>query len=81
MASLQIRQLPDEIYEALSYRAERAGRSLAQQAVAELRSIPDLDSRERRLRAVDRLREQLRRQDQPTVKVRPETWIREDRER
>jgi antitoxin FitA len=81
MASLQIRQVLDEIYEALSYRAERAGKSLAQQAEAELRSIPDLEARERRLRAVDRLREQLRQQDQPTVEVRPETWIREDRER
>jgi len=38
MPSLQIRDLPDDVYEALAYRAERAGRSLAQQALVELRA-------------------------------------------
>ncbi len=33
MPSLQIRKLPDEIYEALSLRARRERRSLAQQAI------------------------------------------------
>lgn len=39
MPSLQIRDLPDDVYEALAYRAEREGRSLAQQALHELRRL------------------------------------------
>ena len=80
MASLQIRHLPDEIYEALVYRAERAGRSLAQQAVAELRARPELDSRERRLRIVERLRAKTLRSPL-AVNISPEDLIREDRDR
>jgi antitoxin FitA len=37
MPSLQIRQLPDDVYHALAFRAEQAHRSLAQQTVIELR--------------------------------------------
>lgn len=81
MASLQIRQLPDEVYEALTYRAERAGRSLAQQAVAELRAVPELDARARRGRLVEDLRERIRRDGPIEVEVSPEDLIREDRER
>lgn len=81
MASLQIRQLPEEIYEALSYRAERAGRSLAQQAVADLRAVPELDARARRARLIEDLRERIRREGPVTVEVAPEDLIREDRER
>lgn len=81
MASLQIRQLPDEVYEALTYRAERAGRSLAQQAVAELRAVPELDARARRARLVEDLRERIRREGPIQVEVSPEDLIREDRDR
>ena len=72
MASLQIRHLPDEIYEALP-----AGSSLAQQAVAELRAQPELDSWERRLRIVERLRAKT----PLAVNIPPEELIREDRDR
>jgi plasmid stability protein len=81
MASLQIRQLPDEVYEALTYRAERAGRSLAQQAVAELRAVPELEARARRTRTIEELRERIRRQGPIEVPVAPEVLIREDRDR
>jgi len=49
MPSLQIRDLPEDVYEALSFRAESEHRSLAQQAIVELRRIPELTARERRL--------------------------------
>ena len=42
MPSLQIRDLPDDVYQALALRAEREHRSLAQQAIVELRRIPEL---------------------------------------
>ena len=42
MPSLQIRDLPDDVYQSLAFRAEREHRSLAQQAVVELRRIPEL---------------------------------------
>jgi len=48
MASLQIRELPDDLYRALSNRAKRDGRSLAQQAVIELRRLPEMEANERR---------------------------------
>lgn len=81
MASLQIRQLPDEVYEALTYRAERAGRSLAQQAVIELRAVPELGARARRAKLVEDLRERIQRKGPIRVEVPPEDLIREDRER
>lgn len=55
MPSLQIRDLPADVYEALAYRAERAGRSLAQQALAELRAQPPGGRRERRLAVLERI--------------------------
>jgi plasmid stability protein len=38
MPTLQIRDLPDDIYQRLSLRAQRAHRSLAQQALSDLLS-------------------------------------------
>jgi plasmid stability protein len=43
MPSLQIRDLPDDVYHALAFRAQQEHRRLAQQAVAELRRIPTVD--------------------------------------
>jgi hypothetical protein len=48
--TLQIRNLPDHLYEALALRAEREGRSLAQQAVHELGKLPEVEARARRRR-------------------------------
>jgi plasmid stability protein len=55
MPSLQIRELPDDVYEALADRARRQGRSLAQQAVAELRKMTELAAADRRRHTLDLL--------------------------
>ncbi len=82
MPSLQIRDLPADVYEALSYRAERERRSLAQQAIVELRKLPELVAAERRREAAASIRARnaggaARRRPRRT----PEAMIREDRER
>lgn len=81
MASLQIRDLPDDIYETLSHRASREGRSLAQQAIAELRKVPELEARQRRLETLNRIRDRLDQREPRTLSRSPEDLIREDRER
>ena len=78
MSTLQIRNLPDEVYEALALRAERAHRSLNQQAIVELARIPELEARRRRLDTLRRLRDEL---GSGTPLRDPETLVREDRER
>jgi hypothetical protein len=81
MGSLQIRELPVDVYDALSERARRERRSLAQQAVVELRRMPELIARERRLAVVEELRRALRAAPQKRFTVAPEALVREDRER
>jgi antitoxin FitA len=81
MGSLQIRELPVDVYDALSERARRERRSLAQQAVVELRRMPELIARERRLAVVEELRRALRTAPQTRFAVAPEALVREDRER
>jgi plasmid stability protein len=79
MPSLQIRDLPDDVYRALAKRATREGRSLAQQALHELRQMPELLARERRRAAVEALRG---RAPDPRLARAPDpvTLIREDRD-
>jgi hypothetical protein len=81
MPSLRIPNLPADIYEALSFRAQAEHRSLAQQAIVELRRIPKLTARERRLDILRRLTQ--RSEAAPTHRLRraPEELVREDRER
>lgn len=81
MPSLQIRDLPDDVYEALAYRAQTEHRSLAQQAIVELRRIPELTARERRLEVLKELKKRI--ETEPPLKLSrsPEDLIREDRER
>ena len=81
MASLQIRELPDDIYEALVRRARAEGRSLAQQAVTELRRLPEVEARGRRQETVDRLLDRLATTPGKSLDPVPEELIREDRER
>lgn len=78
MPSLQIRDLPDDVYEALAYRAERSGRSLAQQALIELRARMPGGVRER-VALLERVAERTppAMRDLPT----PEALIRRDRAR
>ena len=81
MASLQIRHLPDDVHEALSRRAAREGRSLAQQAVVELRKLRELERRDRRLEVLGRLREELKGRGTQRLAPAPEALLREDRGR
>lgn len=81
MASLQIRELPDDVYEALVRRARAEGRSLAQQAVVELRRLPGLEARQRRRETADRLLARLASLPGRDLRPAPEVLVREDRER
>ena len=82
MPSLQIRNVPADVYDALAYRARRAGRSLAQQAVAELRMVTEVQARERRLAALEQIEARVtERGEQTTGLLDPEELIRQDRER
>jgi plasmid stability protein len=81
MRTLQIRNLPDHVYEALALRAEREGRSLAQQAVHELGKMPEVEARARRRRAVAELAEGYRRDGARRLNRSPVALVREDRER
>ena len=80
MPSLQIRDLPDDVYETLAYRAQRAGRSLAQQALVELRRMTLVGRRERRLALLDRI-DQRGRPAEVDSWPSPEELIRQDRDR
>jgi len=80
MPSLQIRDLPDDIYQALAFRARQEHRSLAQQAVAELRRIQALAAGERRQAVIARIRASLQKPQTP-LRPSPEDLVREDRER
>ncbi len=80
MPSLQIRDLPDDVYQSLAFRAEREHRSLAQQAVVELRRIPELTAREHRLRMLESIGKSLHGAGHSLTPT-PEALVREDRER
>jgi plasmid stability protein len=80
MPSLQIRDLPDDLYQALAFRARQEHRSLAQQAVVELRRIPALTAGERRRAVIARIRASLQEPEVP-LKPSPEQLVREDRDR
>lgn len=81
--TLQIRRLPDDVYETLALRAQREGRSLAQQAVADLRRVGEAEGMDRRRRQaiLDRVREQLEQETRRPMVPAPEELVREDRER
>lgn len=81
MRSLQIRDLPEDVYEALAYRAEVEHRSLAQQAIVELRRIPELTARERRLKVLEEIEREIALEGTQQLDPAPEDLIREDRER
>lgn len=81
MRSLQIRDVPEDVYEALAFRARLAHRSLAQQAIIELRRIPELTSRERREKVLEKVIERIASEPPRRLPISPEELIREDRER
>ena len=79
MPSLQIRDIPEDVYDALAERASRQRRSLAQQAVADLSRIPELESRRTRQAVIERLRACAPRL--PKKGLDPVKIVREDRNR
>jgi antitoxin FitA len=81
MPSLQIRDVPEDVYEALAFRAQTEHRSLAQQAIVELRRIPELTAREQRLGLLNELRKRMGTEPGSRLSRPPEDLIREDRER
>lgn len=80
MPTLQIRNLPDDVYQALSFRAERAQRSLAQQALVELRAATAGQTLSRRRDVLDAIKRSMQCDRKPITPL-PEELIREDRER
>ncbi|HEX2222819.1 MAG TPA: hypothetical protein VHN15_01290 [Thermoanaerobaculia bacterium] len=80
MPSLQIRDMPVDVYEALAFRAEVEHRSLAQQAIVELRRIPQLVGRERRLNTLKVLRQRMESGPKPSS-LDAADLIRADRDR
>jgi hypothetical protein len=81
MAILQIRDFPEDLYAELRREAERSHRSIAQQAIVELRKAQGLDTSVRHA-ALERLRRTA-----PLLSLKdasvpsPEALIREDRDR
>lgn len=79
MATLQIRDLPEDLHASLREAAARNHRSLAQQVIVELRRAQGLETGTR-IAVLDRLAEAAR---NTSVRELPdlEAFIREDRER
>jgi plasmid stability protein len=80
MAILQIRDLPDDLYAELRREAERSHRSIAQQAIVELRKAQELDTSARHA-ALQRIRTTPPARGGTKRMPAPETLIRVDRAR
>jgi len=81
MPSLQIRDVPPDVYEALAARAKAENRSMAQQAIVELRRLPELVARETRKQVLARLRERRQKNGEWELAIPAATLVREDRDR
>jgi len=81
MPSLQIRKLPDDLYQTLTFRAEQAHRSLAQQALIELRNATGGANTGRRARILETISQDIADMGPRPPLAPPEKLIREDRER
>lgn len=81
MPSLQIRDLPEHLYEILAEKARRNRRSLAQQATIELEGMVEAEARTRRLDTVSTLRARLEANGTHETKLDPAEVVREDRDR
>lgn len=81
MASLQIRDMPEELYQSLKARAEKDHRSLAQQALVLLSEAlyPETGGNNRRISALARIRNLKKVEMDGTVDILE--MLREDRER
>ena len=81
MPSLQIRDLPEHLYEILAEKARRNRRSLAQQATVELEKMAEAETRSRRLETVARIRETVLAEGLIDTTLDPVDAVREDRDR
>jgi antitoxin FitA len=78
MPTLQIRDLPEDVYQSIAAAARAEHRSLSQQAVVELRRALGLVGPSRRSGLIDQLRQSKRRL--PKKAAIPELLIRADRD-
>ena len=78
MATLHVRNVPDDVYEALRARAEREGRSMSAEAIAILRRT--LMRRRDPDELIGALRELRERASLERGAPKPEDLIREDRD-
>jgi len=81
MSSLQIRNLPDDLYQTLTFRAEQAHRSLAQQALIELRRATGSANAGQRARILEAISQDIAGIGARTLHAPPERLLREDRDR
>ncbi len=81
MPTLQIRNLPEDLYQALVFRAQRAHRSLAQQTIADLREVAGRCGSARRTQVLDSIRASIEAEGTRTPGAAPETLLRDDRDR
>ena len=81
MPSLQIRQVPVDVYNALAFRAALAHRSLTQQTLAELSLAVGSTGKQRRLHVLQKIKQ--RQAQQPAAAAMPDLqdFVRQDRER
>lgn len=81
MPSLQIRQVPVDLYNALAFRATLAHRSLTQQTLAELSLAVGSSGKQRRLQVLQKIKQ--RQAQQPIMVAMPDLqdFVRQDRER
>ena len=83
MASLQIRELPENIYSLLKQRAEAEHRSIAQEAIVLLAKGLDtsIAPKEHRTRLLQKIEEEAELNSETVAKLDPVELIREDRRR
>ncbi len=72
-------EIPEDVYDALAQRAEKEHRTVEEQAIAELKRTSPEEARQRRLAAIERIRQ--RGPIAPNSKLDPVALIREDRDR
>ena len=78
MPTLQIRDMPDDVYARIAAAARAEHRSLSQQAIVELRRALRLEGTDRRAAIIEKLRRSGR--SLPAGAPRPESLLREDRD-
>jgi hypothetical protein len=71
--------MPEDVYEALADRARKQRRSVEQQAVADLASIPELETRNTRQAVIEKLRQSA--PVLPAKALDPVQVVRDDRDR